>query len=259
VRLGQVVSNLLTNAAKYTEIGGRITVEGTCEGGDVVLRVRDTGIGITPEMLPRVFDLFIQEPQALDRSQGGLGLGLPIVRSLVALHGGTVNAYSEGEGRGTEFTIRLPAAPLREDAPGNPLAARPLTAPQSIESRRVLIVDDNEDAVELLAESLELVGHVVRVAYDGPSALRVAATFVPEVALLDIGLPVMDGYELARRFREHPGLEHLRLVAVTGYGQDSDRQRSQKAGFNAHMVKPVQMAELMSVIRALTRSGGREE
>ena len=256
VRLGQVVSNLLTNAAKYTEIGGRITVEGACEGAEVVLRVRDTGIGITPEMLPRVFDLFIQEPQALDRSQGGLGLGLPIVRSLVALHGGTVNASSEGEGQGTEFTIRLPAAVLREDAPDHPLAARPVTAPRSIESRRVLIVDDNEDAVELLAESLELVGHVVRVAYDGPSALRVAATFVPEVALLDIGLPVMDGYELARRFREHPGLERLRLVAVTGYGQDTDRQRSQKAGFDAHLVKPVQIAELVSVIRELT-GGGR--
>jgi signal transduction histidine kinase/DNA-binding response OmpR family regulator len=246
IRMAQVVANLLNNAAKYTEPHGTIAVAARMEGELVVLRVRDTGIGLSPEMLPRVFDLFVQERQALDRAQGGLGLGLAIVKTLVELHGGTVEAHSEGHGRGSEFVVRLPAAQAGGGlAPAAPeAAARP-------DALRVLVVDDNADAADLLALSVRLMGHVARVANDGPAALQIAAQFQPAVALLDIGLPVMDGYELARHLRALPGLEQVRLIAVTGYSQEADRRHTTAAGFERHLVKPIQLDELQDALSQL--------
>jgi PAS domain S-box-containing protein len=239
-RLSQVISNLLTNAAKYTPPGGSISIRGHREAGDVVLSVRDTGIGISPEMLPRVFDLFAQEQQALDRSQGGLGIGLTIVRSLIERHGGTVAARSEGPGKGSEFVVRLPATGrTREPADLIPAEQPCATTVPPASAPRILVVDDNEDGAEMLAEVLAKRGYDTRVAHDAPTALRVAAEFSPDIAFLDIGLPVMDGYELASHLRELPGLASLRLVAITGYGQESDRQKTRVAGFHHHLVKPV--------------------
>ncbi|WP_437798853.1 ATP-binding protein [Sorangium sp. So ce693] len=250
MRLAQVISNLLTNAAKYTESGGEIAVRAERTEGEVVLSVRDNGIGIAPEMLASVFERFVQERQALDRSQGGLGLGLAIVHNLVAMHGGRVSAHSEGRGRGSEFTIRLPAAAnvrSPEAAPARPPAGTQ-GSPAPADRRRILLVDDNLDAVELLAESLGAMGHATRIAADGPSALRIAEEFAPDVALLDIGLPVMDGYELARRLREQPAGERVRLIAITGYGQEADLRRSKGAGFETHLVKPIQIDRLTALI-----------
>jgi signal transduction histidine kinase/ActR/RegA family two-component response regulator len=251
VRLAQVVSNLLTNAAKYSDVGSRIQVVGEKQGDEAVLTVRDDGIGISADMLPKVFDLFVQEQQALDRSAGGLGLGLAIVRSIVRLHQGSVSARSDGRGRGSEFTIRLPAAPsetlVTPASHGDHASVRRPTP-----GHRVLIVDDNEDGAEVLAEMLEALGHTVHVAHDGPGALQVVRDFPPDVAFLDIGLPVMDGYELAQRLREALH-SRVRLVAVTGYGQDSDRKRSRDAGFDVHLVKPVDLDDLDPLVRRLAK------
>src|SRR5688572_22150438 len=202
-RLAQAVANLLNNAAKYTEKPGQITVSAVVDGGEVILRVRDTGMGIAPEMLPRIFDLFVQEGQALDRSQGGLGLGLAIVRSLVHLHGGRVTAHSDGQGFGAEFVVHLPH--VAADVAADPLEsdASTATAPAAA-AMRVLVVDDNEDGAAMLGELLRMHGYEVRTAHDGPSALELAEAFTPDLALLDIGLPVMDGCEVARRFRSTP-------------------------------------------------------
>jgi CheY-like chemotaxis protein len=244
---------VLTNAAKYTEKAGRIAITAARAGAWVELAVRDSGIGIDADMLPRVFDLFVQERQALDRSQGGLGLGLSIVKNLVELHGGTVRADSPGRGHGTTITIRVPAlagAPAVDRPQRAP--ARPLTGG---DGRRVLVVDDNPDAAAMLADLLAAMGYVTRVANDGPQALRVAAEFDPELALLDIGLPVMDGYELAQHLRDRPGSRPLRLIAVTGYGQEADKQRTREARFDAHLVKPVDVDHLEGVIRRLLAPG----
>jgi signal transduction histidine kinase len=251
VRLAQVVSNLLTNAAKYTDPGGQIAVSGRRDFGEVALVVRDTGVGITAEMLPRVFDLFAQERQSSDRTHGGLGLGLTIVRSLVALHGGSVVATSPGHNRGSEFTVRLPAAPA-EGAPAEEYDSGAAAPVQKRSGHRVLVVDDNEDAATLIAEMLTELGYETRVAHDGPAALLAAAELIPDVAVLDIGLPVIDGYELARRLREQPALCGLRLVALTGYGQESDMARSREAGFTFHLVKPVDPTRLATIIEELT-------
>jgi PAS domain S-box-containing protein len=250
-RLAQVLANLLSNAAKYTEPGGSIALRAACENGDVVVRVRDSGVGIGADMLPRVFDLFSQERQSLARSQGGLGLGLAIVRSLTTMHGGTVSAHSEGVGRGSEFVVRLPAA-SGASAAARPAQRAPTPVPRPMHGPRVLIVDDNIDAAELLAESLQHLGCTTRLAHDGPSGFRAAEDFHPEVALLDIGLPVMDGYELARRFRDSPTLKQVKLVAVTGYGQESDRRRSLAAGFDSHIVKPLNAEQIEAVISEMT-------
>jgi len=242
----------LSNAAKYTEPGGAVTVAAAHADDRIVIRVRDTGIGISSEMLPRVFELFAQERQALDRAHGGLGLGLSIVRSLVTMHGGHVKATSKGHGRGTEFVVVLPAAGT---VAADPAAIAPVdsrTQTVSVLRPRVLVVDDNVDAAEMLAESLELMGYCTRIAHDGPSALLLADHFRPEVALLDIGLPAMDGYELARLLRDRPGLERICLVAITGYGQEADRRTAEDSGFNAHLVKPVDIERLQALLRRMT-------
>ncbi|GEJ59101.1 ATP-binding protein [Anaeromyxobacter diazotrophicus] len=251
-RLAQVVANLLTNAAKYTEPGGVVSVRAAREGGEAVVRVRDSGMGIPPDLLPHVFDLFVQGHRALDRSQGGLGLGLAIVRSMVEMHGGRVSADSSGSGRGSEFVVRLPAARVTSLTPALP--PRPPVAPLGlVRARRVLVVDDNQDAADALVEALSTQGHLATVAYDGPSGLEAAARARPEVAFLDIGLPVMDGYELARRLREVLG-SGVKLVALTGYGQDRDRALSRAAGFDEHLVKPVELDQIMAVVSALGRA-----
>jgi len=250
-RLTQVVVNVLSNAAKYTERHGRIRVAAT-EAGDVVeLRVRDSGVGISAEMLPRVFELFSQERQTLDRAHGGLGLGLTIVRSLVELHGGSVEAHSDGVGHGSEFVLRLPRA--HEGAGGHATPASRDTHAGSAPGtgRRILVVDDNVDAARLTAEALEAVGHDARVAFDGPEALAMAGTFAPDLALLDLGLPLMDGYELAEQLTAAMADKPPVLVAVTGYGQASDRERTEAAGFHGHIVKPVDFGELTQLLNRL--------
>ncbi|UQA58463.1 hybrid sensor histidine kinase/response regulator [Polyangium aurulentum] len=245
-RLAQVLGNLLTNAAKYTDPGGDVSVSASCIDGEVVVRVKDSGMGISAELLPRVFELFVQGQRALDRSEGGLGLGLAIVRSLVEMHGGRVSASSEGHGKGSEMVVRLPAI-ARAQAELEPDRAHVEEVHTALCARRVLVVDDNRDAAETLAELLRAFGHAVQVALDGPSALAIAATLDPEVALLDIGLPVMDGYELAGRLsRERARRPYL--VALTGYGQECDRLRARQAGFDEHLVKPVEFARVVEVI-----------
>ncbi|MDB4962693.1 MAG: Histidine kinase [Myxococcales bacterium] len=247
LRLAQVVANLVTNAAKYTAPHGTIEVTGQRRGDSAVLAVRDTGIGIPADMLSRVFDTFVQAPQAIDRAGGGLGLGLTIVKSFVELHGGKVTASSNGPGAGTVFEVVLPL-----------LAAQPAVAtaeppPEHVPRRgRVLVVDDNPDALSMLADALEQVGYTTARAHDGPSALAVAADLHPDVALLDIGLPVMDGYELARRLREVDA--GVKLVAVTGYGRPGDFDRSQRAGFAAHLVKPISISTVESTLDRLVTS-----
>jgi CheY-like chemotaxis protein/anti-sigma regulatory factor (Ser/Thr protein kinase) len=246
-RLAQVVANLLTNSAKYTDPGGDIAVEARQEGDEVVLSVKDTGIGIAPELLPHVFDLFTQERQAADRARGGLGIGLTIVRNLVELHGGTVDAASPGRGKGSVFTVRLPAATEEPAVIDLQRTAIPAVAKAT---SQVLLVDDNEDALDLLAEGLRNAGHVVMTARDGPSALAAMKTFHPDVAILDIGLPVMDGYELAGRVRAQFGDAAPRLIALTGYGQESDRDRAREAGFSRHLTKPVDFGSLLAALDA---------
>ncbi|HET9959898.1 MAG TPA: ATP-binding protein [Polyangiaceae bacterium] len=239
-RLSQVISNLLTNAAKYTSPGGQITISAEAVADQVEIAVSDTGMGIAPEVLPHIFEAFVQERQAIDRSQGGLGIGLTIVRNIVEQHGGSVSAGSQGPGRGSRFLVRLPrlTAPLSEAAEAPP-KSEPAKMALCGHALRILVVDDNEDGAEMLALALSRRGYETRVAHDAPTALRAAAEFAPDVAFLDIGLPVMDGYELAAHLRLLPGLTGLRLIAVTGYGQESDRRKTREAGFQQHLVKPV--------------------
>jgi len=251
VRLAQVVGNLLNNASKYTERGGKITVTGQRVDDQSVLSVRDTGIGIAPDMLPRIFDMFVQAERRTQDARGGLGIGLTLVRRIVELHGGSVVARSSGPGKGSEFSIQLPLLPMPVSADGQSKSAEPRHATEA-ETRRILIVDDNADAADSLAIMLRLKGHEVEVARDGPAALARATARPPDVALLDIGMPVMDGNELARRFRQNPDLKHVRLGAVTGWGQDDDRRRTSEAGFDFHLVKPVDVASLEKELNART-------
>jgi signal transduction histidine kinase/CheY-like chemotaxis protein len=248
-RISQVLSNLLTNAAKYTPRNGHISIRSIRDGDQIVISVSDDGMGVAPALLPRLFDLFVQGRRTIDRSDGGLGLGLAIVRNLVRMHGGTVVARSEGEGRGSTFEVRLPALAAT-------YASQVVKFEDETEAEesgtRVLVVDDNRDAADLLGEALSTLGFRARIAYDGPSALDVAANFAPDIALLDIGLPVMDGYELARRLRSQvDGSGPLRLVALTGYGSASDRAKSAAAGFDAHMVKPINLTTLATTLKNL--------
>ena len=245
-RLEQVVVNLLTNAAKYTDEGGRIWLTVEREGDAAVLRVRDTGIGIAPELLPRIFDLFTQAERSLDRSQGGLGIGLCLVQRLVDLHGGSVEVTSV-LGQGSEFVVRLPA--ILFELPQFPSPLPPSATAQPHGKRcRVLVVDDNVDAAQSLVDLLKVTGHEVGMAHDGPSGLKAIRDFRPDAVLLDIGLPGLSGLEVAKRIRQLPELKHIVLVAMTGYGQEADRQRSQEAGFNHHLVKPAHFSEVEKIL-----------
>ena len=251
-RMCQVLTNLLTNAAKFTEPGGRIELVATQESaksdGHILLVVKDSGVGIPAELLPRVFDSFVQGQRSSARSEGGLGLGLAIVRSMVELHGGTVTVSSAGPGQGSVFQIRMPPGRRRKL---RPLQSRANVSRAPADSRRVLVVDDNRDAADVLGEALTKSGHVVRVAYDGPTALDLAREFHPEVALLDLGLPVMDGYEVARHLRALDSAgDRIRLVALTGYGEAGDRARTTEAGFDEHVIKPATFATVMGMITA---------
>ncbi len=248
VRFAQAISNLLANAAKYTEKGGCITVTARTVSEDVVLAVQDNGAGIAPDLLPRVFDLFVQSPQTLNRAKGGLGLGLSIVKNMVAMHAGSVTAESPGPGQGSTFTIRVPLARATELAPAHVPSDTPSVAATG--RGRVLVVDDNKDAAEMLAEALGSMGYRAATAHDAPEALRVADDFLPDIGLLDIGLPVVDGYDLARQLLDRHA--NLRLVAVSGYGLEADKRRAREAGFVDHLTKPV---ELDSLAKMLTRSG----
>jgi len=243
-RLEQVVNNLLDNALKYTSAGGEIRLTTERAGGDAILRVRDTGEGIRSELGVRVFDLFVQEPQALDRSRGGLGLGLALVKQLVELHGGTVAVTSLGHGHGSEFVVQLPAIAAR--AANEPTGAPPSSAPGR--RRRVLIVEDNADAREGLRLLLAYAGHEVETAEDASSGLEKLKSFQPEIALIDIGLPGVDGYALARMARQAAEAQATYLVALTGYGQAEDRQKALAAGFDTHMTKPVDPAKLCAFL-----------
>ncbi len=250
VRLTQVLSNLLNNACKYTEQQGRIRMRAERTGRDAVIAVSDTGIGIPPDRLESVFEMFSQVEESPTRAQGGLGIGLTLVKRLVAMHGGAVEARSEGPGKGSEFIVRLPI-PVEPPAPSVDRAAG--EAPGT--TRRILVVDDNEDSAASLAMLLKITGNEAYTAYDGPEALRAAERLRPEVILLDIGLPRMDGREVCRRIRERPWGKDVVVIALTGWGQDEDRRRSRDSGFDHHMVKPVDYGSLMAYLSARPRSG----
>jgi two-component system CheB/CheR fusion protein len=248
-RLVQVIANLLNNAAKYTEEGGHVTLTVECVGDTAVLRCKDTGAGIPAEKLPHIFDLFMQVDRTLARAQGGLGIGLTLVRRLVQMHGGSVEAHSEGSGKGSEFVVRLPLA-RGSGAWREKRAAPSARAPRQphAPSRRVLVVDDDRDAADSLALLLGVRGHQVQTAHDGVAALEAARAFGPEVVLLDIGLPRLDGYQVARLLRQEPQTQGALLVALTGYGQEQDRRRSLAAGFDIHLVKPFDPDELEEIL-----------
>jgi signal transduction histidine kinase/CheY-like chemotaxis protein len=248
-RIAQVISNLLNNAAKFTPPKGEIQLEVAPEGSQAVIRVRDTGVGIAPENLKYIFEPFAQVEAQLERNEAGLGIGLTLVRELIELHGGTIEAHSEGLGLGSEFVVRLPlAAPASAEG-----KARPTASPAQPErkKRQVLVVDDNRDSVQSMAMLLKLGGHEVLTAYDGLEAFEVASKARPDVIVLDIGLPRQNGYETARRIREQPWGRDTVLVAMTGWGQDEDRRQSEAAGFNHHLVKPIQHETLLKILRDL--------
>jgi CheY-like chemotaxis protein/anti-sigma regulatory factor (Ser/Thr protein kinase) len=234
-RLAQIVANLLNNACKFTDACGKVSLHVEEENRQAIIRVRDNGIGIAAEHLPRLFDMFTQVDSSLERSRDGLGIGLTLVKTLVDMHGGDVDVRSDGLGRGSEFTVRLPLATVSAESAPASMAAKA----GSIIPRRILIVDDSQDGAESLAMLLELAGHQTHQAHDGVSALEAAGRLRPDVVLLDIGLPRMNGYEVCRRIRNEPWGQDVVLVALTGWGQEEDRQQSRDAGFDAHMVKPV--------------------
>lgn len=247
-RLAQVFANLLNNSAKYTEAGGAIEVAATADDHEVTVTVRDRGMGIAPDLLPHVFDMFVQADRSLERAQGGLGIGLTLVRQLVQLHGGSVTASSDGLGKGSEFVVRLPraGAPVEQQlAPGD-------ASPAALPSRRILVVDDNRDAVESLSLLLKLAGQTVASAHDGREAIAQFSAFDPDVVVLDIGLPVLNGYEVARQIRAM-ATRRVLLVALTGWGQDDDRRRTAEAGFDYHLVKPVEFESLKSLLASIDR------
>jgi CheY-like chemotaxis protein/two-component sensor histidine kinase len=246
-RLAQVISSLLNNASKYTGHGGRITLGARREGDAAVVRVRDTGIGIPANMLPHIFEPFTRVDRSIERATGGLGIGLTLARRLVELHGGSLSAHSEGPGKGSEFVVRLPLAAqapqARDEAPGHPDAAVPRPG------LKILVVDDNVDSAVSLSMLLHLAGHQVRTAHDGHEGVRTAEEFRPNVALLDIGLPRMNGYDAARRIRAQSWGSDMLLIAITGWGQEADRHRSRDAGFDHHLVKPVSPITLMHMLQ----------
>jgi PAS domain S-box-containing protein len=243
VRLAQAISNLLANAAKYTELRGTIRLSAETSGEEAVIRVQDNGIGIDAATLPRIFDLFAQAERSIDRSQGGLGLGLTVAKSLIETHGGSISARSEGPGKGSEFAIRMPVV----RTPQAPLPVQP--RPVAAAGRRILIVDDNADAALMLKMLFSKMGkHEIRVAHDGFAALEAVKDFRPELVLLDIGLPGLDGFAVAARLREQPETADVVLAAVTGYGTTEDRQRSREAGFDEHLVKPISFDSIRALL-----------
>jgi two-component system CheB/CheR fusion protein len=253
MRLEQVISNLLNNAAKYTPEGGEVVVVVDRRSEEAVIRVRDTGIGIAPDLLPQLFEMFFQADTSLDRAGGGLGIGLSVTKRLVELHGGRIEGRSEGLGKGSEFIVYLPKGAETKDQRNSPLKepSKPSAALIS-DTHRVLIVDDNVDMAEIVSEMARLWGHQVAVAHDGPAALELAATFRPEIALVDLGLPGMNGYELVRRFRDLPAMESVPLVAITGYAAEEDLRLAQEAGFNLYFVKPIDLDRLESLLATLS-------
>jgi PAS domain S-box-containing protein len=249
-RLAQMISNLLNNAYKFTDPGGHVSLAVTRDGGDVLIRVRDNGIGIAPEQLPQLFQMFVQADTSLERTRDGLGIGLTLVQSLVEMHGGSVTARSDGLGCGSEFTLRLPALAAMPDAAAPPPDAEPATTPDSLD---VLIVDDNLDGAETLAMLLEDAGHRPHQAHDGLEGIAAAERLRPDAVLLDIGLPKLNGFEVCRQLRAEPWGKHVTIVAMTGWGQEEDRQRSRDAGFDAHLVKPVDVDLLLKLLAAASR------
>jgi CheY-like chemotaxis protein len=247
-RLSQVIANLLNNAAKYTERGGRITLAATREGGEAVIRIRDSGIGLTPEQAARIFVMFAQIDTSLERRQGGLGVGLALAKTLVQLHGGRIEVESAGLGKGGEFIVRLPL--LREAPALVPQEEAEARTPAGHVCRRILIADDNQDSARMLAVALGELGHEVAVTHDGLATLEAAASLGPQVAILDIGMPKMNGYAVARELRARFG-KRITLVAVTGWGKEEDRRRASEAGFDHHMTKPVSLDALERLLAAL--------
>ena len=249
VRLSQALGNLLTNAAKYTPPGGKIELVGANSGDEIMVTVRDNGIGIAPDMLAHVFDLFTQSERSLDRAQGGLGIGLALVKRLIEMHGGHVEVHSAGIGEGSEFVLRLPH---ERDTREEVLSTKKTVASSAArKSRRILVVDDNVDSAEVTAILLRLEGHEVTVAHNGPAAIEQIPTMLPDILLLDIGLPEMDGYELARYLRNLPETRDAVFIALTGYGRPDDRQNSKNAGYDHHLVKPIEPEELLALIATL--------
>jgi CheY-like chemotaxis protein len=249
VRLAQVFSNLLNNAAKYTEKGGHIWLTAERQGGEIVVSVRDTGVGIAAEHLPRLFEMFSQVQPALKRSQGGLGIGLALVRGLVELHGGSVEVRSAGPGKGSEFTVHLPLVGEPVEVTQEPGLEEDKAC--SGPKYRILVADDLRDAVESLAMMLQIAGHDIRAAHDGLEAVQEAAAFRPDVVVLDIGMPKMNGYDTARHIREQPWGKNMVLVALTGWGQEEDRRRTFDAGFDYHLTKPVNPEVLTTLLAGL--------
>jgi CheY-like chemotaxis protein/two-component sensor histidine kinase len=252
-RLSQVILNLLNNIAKYTEEGGEISLLIERQNEQAVIRLRDNGMGIAPELLPRVVELFTQAEHTIDWSQGGLGIGLAIVRRLVELQGGSVEAQSEGPGRGSEFVVKIPVAPAPQDEPPFPAHAEPPR--EKLQSSRVLVVDDHADSADSLSLNLKNLGHEVETAYDSKMALTVARNFRPSIVFCDLGLPVIAGYEVARQLRGFPETRDIILVALTGYGQHKDKKRSLTAGFHSHLVKPVSPESLKELLRQTSANG----
>jgi CheY-like chemotaxis protein len=256
VRLAQVFSNLLTNSAKYTKRGGHIRLSAERAEGAVVVRVRDNGIGIPADKLAHIFEMFAQVDLSLERTQGGLGIGLALAKRLVELHGGSIEAHSEGPGKGSECTVRLPVVEM-------PRAEEP-QPPGIDETRRhvklrILVVDDNQDSADSMGMMLRMMGHLVCTAYDGQAGVEAAEEFRPDVAILDIGMPKLNGYDAARRIRAHESGKNTVLVAMTGWGQEEDRRRSKEAGFAHHLVKPVDPESLMNVLYDLPERFGWHE
>jgi CheY-like chemotaxis protein len=256
VRLTQVITNLLTNAAKYTDAHGDLVVGVELETSELMIFVRDNGIGIAPAMLPRIFEMFLQESGTAHRAEGGLGIGLALVRAIVELHGGKIEAKSAGLGRGSEFRIRLPLTAIQRTTQ----ATLDASARQRVPKQRVLIADDNRDAAEILALLLEAAGHEVHCSHSGHEALDLATRERPDVLVLDIGMPGMDGYEVAERVRRQGWAADALLIAVTGWGQERDKQHAAESGFDYHLTKPVDFAHLEALLsKAAQRSGLREQ
>jgi len=254
-RLAQVFSNLLTNSAKYTEHGGHISVSAQQNGTEIEVSVRDDGIGIPPEAIDHIFDMFSQVDRSIERTTGGLGIGLALVRGIVEMHGGTVRAFSEGPGRGSTFTVTLPVSPQPTDSDHR--HTQRIVEP-SHARRKTLVVDDNHDSANSMAAFLRLLGHDVQTANDGIEAIEKAERFRPDIILMDIGMPRLNGYEATQRIRKQPWGEQIIIIALTGWGQDADRERSREARCDAHLVKPVSLSDLSELLNSIPSRGSRE-